>query len=95
MARLGATFSRISAFLQRLEATVKGEIFVLQLHHPVAFPVTEKLSVSAPSEWFLCSCKTTRGKSSYNSDAMRRFYSLLANCLNNHRRPAAKIEKVA
>jgi hypothetical protein len=74
---------------------MKREIFALQLHYPVTFPVTEKLSVSIPSECFFCSCKTIKDSSSYRTDAMRHFYSLLANCQNKYRRPGAKTEKVA
>jgi hypothetical protein len=69
---------------------MKGAMFAVQLHNPVDFPVTSKLSVSEQSEWLSCSCKSTKG-----TDVARQFFSLQANCLNNHRWPGAKIEKVA
>jgi hypothetical protein len=46
LARLEAAFSRYSTFLQRLQAAMKGTMFALQLHNPLDFPLTAKLSQS-------------------------------------------------
>lgn len=71
-------FPWYSTSLQRLQATMKGALLALQLHNPLDFQLTARLSVSASNEGLLCSRKTTKGNSPCSTDIEGQFYSLLA-----------------